>query len=80
MPYPLISEYVESIKLAEDNFSELSNLRPVLNEDGTPVMSSGNFAVSWVAPVGCLFLLRDYTSSGKEERIFEYKGGKQIWW
>lgn len=45
MNYPLISEYVESIKLAEDNFAELTNLRPVLGEDGTPVMSSGNFAV-----------------------------------
>ena len=45
MPYPLISEYVESIKSAKDNFDELTNLRPVLNDDGTPVMSSGNFAV-----------------------------------
>ena len=45
MPYPLISEYVESIKSAKDNFDELTNLRPVMNDDGTPVMSSGNFAV-----------------------------------
>ena len=45
MNYPLISEYVEAIKLAEDNFEELSYLRPVLDEDGKPVMSSGNFAV-----------------------------------
>ena len=30
-------------------------------------------------PVGCLFLLRDY-SHGKEERVFTYEGGKQIWW
>ena len=45
MNYPLISEYVESIKLAEDNFDELSYLRPVLDADGQPVMSSGNFAV-----------------------------------
>ena len=45
MNYPLISEYVESIKLAEDNFEELSYLRPVLDADGQPVMSSGNFAV-----------------------------------
>ncbi|MCH5306978.1 MAG: leucine-rich repeat protein [Prevotella sp.] len=45
MNYPLISEYVESIKLAEDNFAELTALRPVLDADGTPVMSSGNFAV-----------------------------------
>lgn len=45
MNYPLISEYVEAIKLAEDNFEELSYLRPVLETDGQPVMSSGNFAV-----------------------------------
>ena len=45
MNYPLISEYKEAIKSAEDNFNELSNLRPVLDEDGEPVMTSGNFAV-----------------------------------
>ena len=45
MNYPLISEYVEAIKSAEDNFDELSYLRPVLDADGQPVMSSGNFAV-----------------------------------
>ena len=45
MNYPLISEYIESIKLAEDNFDELSYLRPVLGADGLPVMSGGNFAV-----------------------------------
>lgn len=45
MNYPLLSEYIESIKLAEDNFEELKHLRPVLDEDGKPVMSSGNFAV-----------------------------------
>jgi len=45
MNYPLISEYVEAIKAAEDNFEELKNLRPVLDEDGEPIMSGGNFAV-----------------------------------
>ena len=45
MNYPLISEYIESIKSAEDNFEELSYLRPVLDNTGQPVMSSGNFAV-----------------------------------
>ena len=45
MNYPLISEYVEAIKMAEDNFEELSYLRPVLDDTGQPVMSSGNFAV-----------------------------------
>ena len=45
MNYPLISEYVEAIKSAEDNFDELSYLRPVLGEDGLPIMTGGNFAV-----------------------------------
>ena len=45
MNYPLISEYIEAIKSAEDNFKELTNLRPVLGDDGQPVMTSGNFAV-----------------------------------
>ena len=45
MPYPLISEYKDAIMSAEDNFNELSSLRPVLDSRGEPVMSSGNFAV-----------------------------------
>ena len=45
MNYPLISEYIKAIKSAEDNFQELTNLRPVLGDDGQPVMTSGNFAV-----------------------------------
>ena len=45
MNYPLISEYIEAIRFAEDNFDKLSNLRPVLDANGNPVMSNGNFAV-----------------------------------
>lgn len=45
MNYPLISEYIEAIKAAEDNFKELVNLRAVFGNDGQPVMTSGNFAV-----------------------------------
>ena len=45
MNYPLISEYIEAIKSAEDNFEELSYLRPVFGNDSLPVMTSGNFAV-----------------------------------
>ena len=45
MNYPLISEYISSILSAEDNFKELTNLRPVLDDEGQPIMSSGNFAV-----------------------------------
>lgn len=45
MQYPLISEYVDAIRSAEDNFDKLNNLRPVLDDNGNPIMSSGNFAV-----------------------------------
>ena len=45
MNYPLISEYIEAVKNAEDNFDVLSHLRPVLDANGEPVMTSGNFAV-----------------------------------
>ena len=45
MNYPLISEYLEAIKSAGDNFEELSYLRPVFVDDGELVMTSGNFAV-----------------------------------
>ena len=45
MNYPLISEYIDAIRLAEDNFNKLSNLRPILDGNGNPIMSSGNFAV-----------------------------------
>ena len=43
--YPTISEYLEAIKSAEDNFEQLKHLRPVLEDDGSPIMTSGNFAV-----------------------------------
>jgi len=45
MNYPLISEYIEAIKSAEDNFDELSYLRPVLDKQGLPVMCAGGFSV-----------------------------------
>lgn len=45
MNYPLISEYIDSILCAEDNFATLTHLRPVLDHEGNPIMSSGNFAV-----------------------------------
>ena len=43
--YPLISEYVQAIRLSEDNLDKLSGLQVVLDGDGRPIMSSGNFAV-----------------------------------
>ena len=61
MQYPLISEYIEAIRSAEDNFDKLSNLRPVLDEKGNPIMSSGNFAV--------VFKMRDVNTG----RLFAVK-------
>ncbi len=48
MNYPLISEYIEAIKAAEDNFEELSYLRPVLGDDGLPVFYDTHFYSDYV--------------------------------
>ncbi len=45
MQYPLISEYIEAIRSAEDNFDQYNALRPVLDDKGNPVMSISSFAV-----------------------------------
>ena len=45
MIYPLLSEYIEAILSPQDSFDELKDLKPVLDESGRPIMSSGNFAV-----------------------------------
>ena len=72
MNYPLISEYIETVKSAEDNFGELTNLRPVFGEDGQPVMTSGNFAVVFKMKdeaTGKLYALKCFTKEqeGREE-------------
>ena len=61
MTYPLISEYVEAVRNAEDNFDKLRNLRPVTDDNGNPVMTSGNFAV--------VFKMRD----GKNDKLYAVK-------
>lgn len=45
MQYPLISQYVEAIREAGDNLSQLAHLEPVLDDYGEPFRSSGAFAV-----------------------------------
>ena len=45
MNYPLITEYIDAICSAEDNFDKLNNLRAVLDGDGQPIMMSGNSSV-----------------------------------
>ncbi|MBO5633046.1 MAG: protein kinase family protein, partial [Aeriscardovia sp.] len=68
MNYPLISEYIEAIKSAEDNFAKLSYLRPVLGSDGLPIMTSGNFAVVYKMKdetTGKLYALKCFTKEQK---------------
>ena len=45
MLYPTIKQYLDALRLAEDNFDKLAAFRLVTGVDGNPVMSSGNFAV-----------------------------------
>jgi len=49
MIYPSVGQYTDAIKLAEqspeDYFATMTTLRAVLDGNGNPVMSSGNFAV-----------------------------------
>lgn len=74
MNYPLISEYIESIKSAEDNFDKLSYLRPVLNDSGLPVMTSGNFAVVFKMQdkrSGKFYALKCFTKE-QEGRVVAY--------
>ena len=73
--YPLISEYREAIMSPEDNFSELTSLRPVLDSRGEPVMSSGNFAVVFKMrdeKTGKLYAVKCFTRP-QEERAESYR-------
>ena len=72
MIYPTISDYIEAIKAAEDNFKELTNLRPVRGHDGQPLMTSGNFAVVFKMEdieTGKFYALKCFTKEqeGREE-------------
>lgn len=46
---------------------------------GKQVGTSKQYLEYTNAPVNALFLLRNYTK-GKEERIFIYENGEQVWW
>lgn len=58
---------------AEDNFNELSYLRPVLNEDGSPIMSSGNLAVVFKMTDGNKSYAVKCFIKDQEERTERYK-------
>ena len=75
MNYPLLSEYIEAIRSAEDNFGELSYLKPVFGDDGLPVMTSGNFAVVLKmkdVKTGKFYALKCFTKE-QEERAEAYR-------
>jgi hypothetical protein len=75
MNYPFISEYIDAIKLAEDNFNELSFLRPVFGNDSLPIMSIGGFSVVFKMKDeqnGRLYAVKCFTKE-QEERCESYK-------
>ena len=75
MNYPLISEYVEAIKSAKDNFKELTNLYPIPDGQGEPVMTSGNFAVIFMMQdieTGKFYALKCFTKE-QERRTESYR-------
>ena len=74
MVYPTISEYIEAIRYAEENLATLTHLRPVLDKDGNPVMSSGNFAVVFKMQDGSgkFYALKCFTRD-QEGRAEAYK-------
>lgn len=75
MNYPLISEYVEAIKSAKDNFKELTNLYPIPDGQGEPVMTSGNFAVVFMMQdieTGKFYALKCFTKE-QERRTESYR-------
>ena len=49
LAYPTVGQYTEAIKESakapDEYFDKLKHLRPVLDSNGEPIMSSGNFAV-----------------------------------
>lgn len=75
MGYPLISGYIEAIKSAEDNFKELSYLKPVLGNDGLPIMNAGGFSVVFKMKdeqSGNLYAVKCFTKE-QEGRCESYK-------
>lgn len=72
MQYPLISQYVEAIREAGDNLSQLAHLEPVLDDYDEPFRSSGAFAVVFKmkdSQTGKCYALKCFTEDqeGREE-------------
>ena len=72
MNYPLLQEYIDSIKAAEDNFEQLSSLRPVVDNSGDPIVYSGGFAVVFKmkdekngSPIQCIYFKKNRKAEQK---------------
>ena len=74
MNYPSISDYIEALRDAEDSLSELKDLRLVYDDQGHPIMSSGNFAVVFKmqTPTGQYHALKCFLRD-QEERSERYR-------
>ena len=74
MNYPSICDYIEALRDAEDSLSELKDLRLVYDDQGNPIMSSGNFAVVFKmqAPTGEYHALKCFLRD-QEERSERYR-------
>ena len=74
MNYPSISDYIEALRDAEGSLSELKDLRLVYDDQGHPIMSSGNFAVVFKmhAPTGEYHALKCFLRD-QEERSERYR-------
>ena len=75
MQYPLISEYLATIREAKDNLDKLSHLVPVPDKYGEPYRSSGAFAVVFKMKdeqTGKCFALKCFTEE-QEGRAEAYR-------
>ena len=75
MKYPLVPEYINSIMLAQDNFSELKYLRPIVKSDGTPVYIKGDNSVVFKmrdSDTGKLYAIKCFTRD-QDNRDTSYK-------
>ena len=55
MRFPLITDYIDSIKFSENNFAKFTDLQPMVDDNGTPIYIRENSCV--------LFKMKDIVSN-----------------
>lgn len=82
---PISLETILYVGRGDGNTIEIGDSYELFYWDKKTWKSLGKQTAEWItltysnAPTGALFWLRDLTK-GKEERIFTYEKGKQVWW